>query len=400
MKCKISILATLFCLIIASNYLHAQGDSLIYTGVEAIFKEHYDEADSIISYFLGQYPESPVGYFYRGVMEWKKSTGMEDYRKYDKTMVDWMDKAIKISDKILDKDKNNVEALFYKGGGYGFKAWVYARQKNMLKTGYNAVKGIRNLEKAKKVNTDLYDVYFGTGLYNVTAGNFPGIVKFISRILFIPPGNHEQGMQELQIAHEKGFLAKTISLYIIAYSHFYYEKDYNKTIEKTESIIDRYPLCVDLQFLLINAYFYRELTSPAGEWNSVVSLIQNFQDDTGNRNLNLSSWWKNKLNFMLGYSYYFLKDYDKAKMLLEQYSGAYTKKGKSYFAGASELTLGKIYDLEGNRNKAIAKYNRALKLEEIGNLYELASFYLQNPFTGETPERRFSGTKTHLPDKP
>ena len=340
MKILISLFYIIYFFLFTFSFSHSQTptqyDSVIYAGVDAIFKEHYDESDSLISFFLEQYPDNPVGYFYRGVMEWKKSTGMEDFRKYDRVTIEWLEKAIDKSDDILDRDENNVEALFYRGGSYGFKAWVYARQKKKLKTGYNALKGIRNLEKARKKNTGLYDVYFGTGLYNVTAANFKGIVKFISRLLFIPPGDHEQGMKELQTAHEKGFLAKTISLYVIAYSHFYYEKDNEAAIQKIESIIDEYPLCVDLQLLLINAYFYRELTNPAGEWNTVINLILNFSDDVKSRKLNLSSWYTNKLKFMLGYCYYFLQDYEKAKVLLEQYSGAYTKKGASYFAGVSE----------------------------------------------------------------
>jgi len=404
MKYLTQNLFILLCFLIISSFSNAQTpvnyDSVIYAGVDAIFKEHYDEADSLITFFLRQYPENPAGYFYRGVMEWKKSTGIEDFRNYDDTSLEWLDKAVDAADEILDDDEDNVEALFYKGGSYGFKAWIYARQKSYLKTGYNALKGIRNLEKAKKLNTDLYDVYFGTGLYNVTAANFSGIVKFISRFFFIPQGDHEQGMRELRIAHEKGFLARTISLYVLAYSHFYYENDYDEAINKIEKIIDDYPLCVDLQLLLINSYFYRELATPRGEWETIVSLISSFKKDVKNRQLNLSSWYRNKLDFMLGYAYYFLKEYDKAKILLEKYSGTYTKKGESYFAGVSELTLGKIYDLEGLRSKAVEKYRRALKLEEIGNLYEVASYYLRNPFTGETPERTFLGTKTDLPDKP
>ena len=106
------------------------------------------------------------------------------------------------------------------------------------------------------------------------------------------------------------------------------------------------------------------------------------------------------MNFMLGYSYYHLGKYEESKRLLTGYSGRYRKKGESYFAGVSELTLGKIYDLEGNREKALQKYRHALKLEEIGNLRELASYYLNHPFSGERKDMVFLGTKADLTSKP
>ena len=87
---------------------------------------------------------------------------------------------------------------------------------------------IKNLKKVQKIKPDLYDVYFGFGLYDVTAGSFPDIVKIITRILFIPSGDYQRGIEELKIAHEKGFLTKTISCYALAYSYFYYEQNYGR----------------------------------------------------------------------------------------------------------------------------------------------------------------------------
>ncbi|MDZ7261798.1 MAG: tetratricopeptide repeat protein [candidate division KSB1 bacterium] len=384
---------------VTNNY-PIEFNPLILEGIEYIFHENFDKAEAIFDQVIQQHPERPGPYFFKGVVYWRRSLNVENYSKFDQAMLTWLDKAIGIADSALQKDPQDAEAFFYKGGAHGFKGTLYARRQDWLKTGYHAYHGIKNLQRALKIAPELYDVYYGTGLYHVMAGHTPGIVRLIQKILPIPSGNPKQGLQDLKIASERGRYTQIGGRSALAFAYLWFEEDYQKTIEILEPLIKQYPDCIDFGTMLANAYFYRELTTPTGEWDKLLQTIDQIEKIVRERPFDLSRWWRDKLIFMRGYAYYSTGKYELAANLLQLYTRRYPNKGDSYLTGLGELTLGKIYDLQGQRKKAKEKYTRALKQEPMGNLEQLAQHYLETPFTGEVEKYRFTGAKAELPDRP
>jgi tetratricopeptide (TPR) repeat protein len=376
-----------------------QADSLIVSGMELIFHEYYDKADSLFNTVVERKPDHPIGHFFKGLVTWRRSYIIKDYKSFDKAIKAHFSMAIKKADKVLKKDESNAEAFFYKGGAYGFIGTIHVRNKSWIKAGIAAYKGIRALQKSWEIDPRMYDIYYGLGLYHCAAGNAPGIVRFVQKIIPIPEGDSELGLQYLEIALKMGTYTKTAAEAFLGSAYIYYEERYQDAIDILEPLVKKYPRCFDFWTSLANAYFYQGLTESRGNWTRLIETVEFTQKMRKERGIEMLPWWENKLLFMEGYARYSMGEYEKASSILSDYSKIYPDKGDSYLTSLGELTLGKIADLSGNREQAVEHYSRSLQLEHFGNLEKLAKHYIKEPFTGETIEHRFIGMKVDLPGR-
>ena len=343
-------------------------------------------------------PDHPVGYFFKGLVSWRRSYIIKEYKSYDDEIKSQLKLAIEAADRILKEDGGNAEAFFYRGGAYGFIGTLHIRDRSWIKAGIDAIKGIRSLQKAYENDPRMYDIYYGFGLYHTVAGNSAGIVRFVQKLIPIPEANAERGMEYLRLAHEKGMYTRTAALAFLGSAYIYYEDRFQDGIDIYEPLVSRYPRCIDFWLSLANGYFYQGLTRPEGRWGKLLEIVAEVREEARRREMELLPWWENKLLFIEGYARYSLGEHEKARSILTEYSKIYPKKG-SYLTSLGELTLGKLADLAGTRENAVKHYKRALKLERFGNLEELAKHYIDEPFTGETPEWRFIGMMVDLPDR-
>jgi tetratricopeptide (TPR) repeat protein len=377
----------------------ARIESRLATAIEYIFREDYAVADSICEEIIADHPDHPAGYFMKGILYWKKGYYRPNYDDYNDSTLYWLKKAIKIAKKRIKKNPQDASAYFFGGGAYGYEGSVYARRKKWLKTGYAAYRGIRFLEQSRALDSTLYDVYYGSGLYHVLASHQPGVVRWIQKLLPIPSGNAELGIRYLQIAAQKGRFTRLAALAGLAMSYIYYDNKYQEAINLLEPLVDRYPANLDFLLSLINAYFYQGLVAET-DWKRLQQLIRHTRVTLNNRNVQIDRWWLDKFNFMEGYAHFMLGHLTEAKLLLEAYTLQYSEKGESYLTALAHLTLGKIYDLEGNRSRAVQHYRKVSKYEQMGNEREIARYLLSHPYTEESAATRFRGAYAELPDRP
>ena len=149
--------------------------------IDWIYREDYVTADSVSQSIIDQYPESPSGYFMMAVISMKKGFYLKNYEEYNDTTMMWLKQAIDKSKKQIKIYSHDANPYFFAGGAYGYEGAIYARQKKWIKTGLSALRGIRYLETALAMDSTLYDIYFGSGLYHVVAGNQKGIVAIAAR---------------------------------------------------------------------------------------------------------------------------------------------------------------------------------------------------------------------------
>ncbi|MBN2093744.1 tetratricopeptide repeat protein, partial [candidate division KSB1 bacterium] len=393
------VLLILFFLIIrllpAASQEQNNDSSTIHKIIDLIFREHYRLVEVKLDSLILTTPNKPDAYFYRGISYWRESNIQQNVQKFDTEMQKWLEKCLEICENRLNLNPDDPFACFYKGGAHGFLGTMHARQKNWLKTGYHAWKGIHALETALQLKPDFYDVHYGLGLYHVMAGNQGAIVRFLQRLLPIPTGDPEAGLSFLKSAIQRGVYSPLPASSALASAYLYFEKDYSAAIQIAESLLTIYPENLDLLSTQINALFNLEFSRPANQWGKLLDYIEQFEKVVYQRKLISSDWWSYKMKFMRGYAYYHQGKYDAALRLFEEYHAFY-KEG-SYLLGLGELTSGKIFDLMGKRQQAIKKYKNSRRQEKAGNVADLADYFLQNPFKKELNRNRIIATFTELP---
>jgi tetratricopeptide (TPR) repeat protein len=385
--------------VLANPQSQMSGNPAIQAAIDLIFQENFRRVESKLDSMLLMAPDDPATCFYRGVSYWRESYLQADFQTFDTEMQKWLEKCLEITEKRLTINPEDALACFYKGGAHGFLGTMYARQQNWLKTGYHAWKGIHALEKALEIKPDLYDVYYGLGLYHAMAGNQGAIVRFLQRLLPIPTGNSATGISSLKFAIQKGVYSPLPASSALAFAYLYFENDYPKAIQLAESLLTHYPENLDLLSTEINARFNLELSQPANQWAKLVANIDQLDAVVNRKKLVISPWWSSKMKFMRAYAYYHLGKYESALSLFEAYSRISFKKG-SYLSGLGALTCGKIYDLMGKRQEAIQKYKNSQQQEKNGNVAELAENFLKNPFKKELKSHQVIANFTELPNRP
>jgi len=168
--------------------------ALDYLHEEEIFKA-VDEFKKLIDLF----PDDPIGYFYVAA---SLQTMMDDYRNYSYS--DEFDKYMNLAIKKGEgkKKKGNLTDYdyLYLGGAIGYRGINEALTGDWYHGFIDGLRGKGYLEKALKLNPELYDVYFGLGGYHF----WKSLKTRIFWWLPFAKDNRQMGIKMIKLAIEKG----------------------------------------------------------------------------------------------------------------------------------------------------------------------------------------------------
>ena len=174
-------------------------DSTIRAGIDLVHKEKFNEAIAEFGKLIQKYPDAPVGYFFIAA---SYQSLIDDYRNenYKKDFEQYVDTAIAKGQRKTDIDSSSAEDHFYLGGSYGYRGIYKSFRGDWWGAFKDARKAKSHLDEALRINSELYDCYFGLGAYH-----YWGSIK--SRIFWWLPfigDDREKGIEQYKLAAEKG----------------------------------------------------------------------------------------------------------------------------------------------------------------------------------------------------
>ncbi len=373
---------------------HADRDPLLLKGIELLLDEYFDSSIVYFDSVSNFYSNDPVPLFFKGMVYFRKAFNMKEFDKYSKVFLKYWESGLEICEKNLQKNPEDAYALFFKGGILGYIGNQYVIRKSFFKGASNAYSGIRALQKSYELDSTYIDMYYGLGLYHVTAANSSNIVKFLQKLLPIPYGDEELGIKYLRLCTKEGFYSKVLSQALLAYVYTYYRPNIDSAIFFIQPLIEKYPRSTDFLITAINAYAYDGLNNTSTDWTQLLSYINKLESRMEERKEKLTKWYSGKLLFLKGYSYFMLKDFENAKLYLNKFTRKYKD---NEYKSVAYLTLGFIEDINNNRKSALSFYNKASKGKKFGNLVELLNIYKSKKYN--FGEKFFKGFFYELPDK-
>ena len=108
------------------------------------------------------------------------------------------------------------------------------------------------LEKARQRNPQDYDIYFLMGLLHYHIDYLSGVTRFISSIL-ITSGNSQKGIQELELAAQKGYLLKDLAQSELSSAYLNFEKQPAKALPFARELKEKFPNNYNFLFAMGNA---------------------------------------------------------------------------------------------------------------------------------------------------
>ena len=357
----------------------AKFDSVASQGIKQIYDMQFSNAENTFRRLIADYPDHPAGRFFLAMIDWWKILVDPDVESYDDLFFQKLEDVIYQCDDLLEKNPQNVDALFFKGGAIGFRGRLRAFRESWIKAADDGREALPIVERASKLDPGNLDVQLGFGIYNYYASVIPNDFPLLKPLMiFFPKGDKEKGIEQLTNTAMNGRYAKYEARYFLMTLYFTYENDAYRAGEFAKLLNADFP---------DNPIFERwmgRIAARKGDYPACASVFQDVLIKAGKNYFG----YNNKKALREAYYYIAVnerndKKLDSAKIFFEKcadISRQVDKNEESGFLINSLLFLGMINDVQGNRDKATEIYKKLLDMKDYGNSHTLAKQYLDKPY--------------------
>lgn len=288
-------------------------------------------------------------------------------------------RAIELGEAILADYPEDIETLYALGVSHGTLASFEATVKRAyLKANRGAKKAREYHMQVLAIDPTYNDARFSIGTYDYALGAIPGFVRFLLGFIGIWGGDKEGGIEQLEYAAQFGRQSSTNAkmVLVVIYNR---EKEYDKALAVLKDLHSRYPRNFLLELAKGSIHQRKKEWGPASEvYRSVLSKVETDQDDYGRLEVDSVLFKIGELN---------VHGFDTDGLSLEGAVDAFEKIVMSNQAGddlkgRSHLWMGKIFDSQNERDKALEHYSSVLVLDCSDVLKREASGYRRQPFKG------------------
>jgi tetratricopeptide (TPR) repeat protein len=375
----------LFLTLFASSSAHGQWiedptiDARVQRGIDYIYNIEFEKADKEFAEVVQLAPDHPAGYFFQAMTEWWRILSNFDDESRDKNFYDMLEKVVDMCDKRLEKNENDVTALFFKGGAVGFRGRLRANRGAWLAAANDGLVALPAVRKAFKLEPTNYDVLLGMGIYNYYADVVPSQYPIVKPLMiFLPGGDKKKGLEQLELAAQKARYAKTEAMYFLLQTYFSYEKQFVRALEIARELRNKYPR---------NPLFHRMVGRcyvSLGYWAEAVKIFSEVEERYRNHQVGYDDYDGREAYYYIGRQYFLAGQFDESLKNLyrcDELSRKIDKNGASGFMSMANLTIGMVYDLQKKRGSALAQYQKVLLMKEYENTYKEARRFMERPYT-------------------
>ena len=343
----------------------------ILTGQDALYRGQFDVALKLFNALIQDYPEDPKGYFFLALTyRWltRIDPGSTTYqRQFEKAAA----KSIVVAKALLKKDQNHVEAILYLAASYGYRAEYYNFLKHNWSKAYdNGVKMREYLEKAKKFSQTMIDVQLGFGLYNYYAYLYRKKIGWWRFLLSLPEGDREKGLELLETVRQKGLYAKVEAWYFLIDIYKESREERKKATVLCEELHRTYPHHPFFHTLLAGIYHKNR------DWKNSIRTARDILVQAQS-NVYYTDYLVYQAKYLIAEGSFFMGQYEEALLIFDEIIASQPQY-PSYLLPWSHLRRGTIYNLIGQKEKAVNEYKLVLKMKNVHQVHELAKGLLKN----------------------
>jgi len=353
-------------------------DTRVQKGIDHIYNIEFDAADREFAQIIALRPDHPAGYFFQAMTQWWRILSNFDDESKDEQFYSLIERVVRVCEQRLKRDKNDVTALFFKGGAIGFRGRLRVNRGKWLAAADDGVTALSAIRKAHELDANNTDVLLGIGIYNYYAEVVPTQYPILKPImLFLPSGNKQKGLDQLEQAAASAKYAKVEAMYFLLQTYFSYEKQYVKALDLALQLHRMYP-----RNPLFHRMYGRCFVS-LGNWKEAHRVFSEVEQKFRNRQQGYDIYDGREAYYYLGRYQFLFGDLNEALRLLykcDELSRTIDQQGPSGFMSMANLTIGMIYDLQGRRASAQAQYQKVLNMKEYERAHEEARRYLQEPY--------------------
>ena len=348
----------------------------ITDAVDHLYNFNFHQAEVEFNWIKYNYPNHPLPYFLLGISTWWQMLPGLDYdTSLDEELLSYMDSTIYMAEKLLEEDKENIEAGFFLAGAYGFKGRLLSERKSWRRATNAGRLALKYLKKIRGNVTFSPEILFGDGLFNYYSiwirENYPMLRPVL---MFFPKGDKALGIEQLKEVATNAFYTRVEAQYFLMRILAFEEKNTAEALRLSKYMYNRYPN---------NPYFHRFYTRmlySSGRFNETEKEALDILAKLDSGQMGYEAMSGRYASFYLGHIYRGRRELAAAKkyyLKTLQFGEETASQDAGYYLFAS-LHLAEIYDKEGDSSKALelikeirknarrkdAVYKRARKLQK------------------------------------
>jgi tetratricopeptide (TPR) repeat protein len=371
-------------IVLASSVVQAQWiqdssiDARVQRGIDDIYNIEFAKADKEFEEVIHLMPDHPAGYFFQAMTQWWRILGNFEDESHDKEFLGALDKVVSMCEKRLDKDENDVTALFYKGGAVGFEGRLRANRGSWLAAANDGLVALPAIRKAFKLDPTNSDVLLGMGMYNYYADVIPGQYPIIKPVmLFLPSGDKKKGLEQLEVAAQKARYAKVEAMYFLLQTYFSYERQFVRALEIAQALHNKYPR---------NPLFHRmygRCYVSMGYWAEAFRVFSEVEEKYRTHQAGYDVYDGREAYYYIARNLFLIGRFEESLQNLlrcDEICRRVDKGSASGFMSMANLMMGMIYDVQKKRGSALAQYQKVLEMKEFENTHKEARRYSEKPY--------------------
>ncbi len=285
--------------------------------------------------------------------------------KLDRTFRHWIGQAKTKALALVNRNKNDPDALYYLGAVYGVLAGYEASTaRKFFAALRNGSRSVDLHQKVVKLRPDYYDAYLSLGLYDYIVGSLPFVLKALAAIGGIR-GNKARGIRELQEVIEKG-VQSADDARILLLAVYQNENQPEAALRLLEELSAKYPrnYLIKLETALTLVQLGR-----AGEAYAIFEDL--LKDPHAATAVDL-------VHYQYGEALATNREYERAA---EHFiAAAHAPQAEQNLATLASLRAGQVYDLAGKRSEALAQYKAVLARPNVYDAHQQAQQGTKQPF--------------------
>ena len=346
-------------------------------GINGVYSLDFDTAQKNIEWVFAHYPDHPFAHFGNAMIAWSRY-------EYEYELSD--DRQRKVFEQILDdsidgikrwmkQNPNDTNAYMGIGALYGLRAMFSMRNRSWVTAYFSGRKAIKNLEKSLELDPTYYDAYFGLGIYQYYAGTLPSVIKILAKIVAIK-GDPDEGVKQLNLSREKAhFTGDSSKLILIEIQNTRGSKYYDpqKSLEYIRQLRAKYPKNPLMHYVEIICLY------ETGHYDEVSAQAEQFLKLIG-KDLFYKDIYLSRAYTALGTVQMAKGNWQQARELFEKGRAAIQNQEPSRWGVWNELRLGEVYDVLGEREKAVQQYQYVLSFDDKWGFDDAAKLLLKKPY--------------------
>ncbi|WP_461112513.1 tetratricopeptide repeat protein [Spirosoma jeollabukense] len=215
---------------------------IIVKALDNIYNLEFPQAEALIRQLQARYPQHPVASILRATQLDIQNLPLSENKAAVAQFVQAVSQGLEMSKRMLEKDRNDPEAVFFMLTCHSYMASLYNNQGESLKAVGESKKAYNYLRDGFALMEKNPDFYFTSGLYNYYVERYPMDHPVVRPfMIFFADGDIALGLKQMDVATRRGVFMRPVANYYLSHLLLKHETNPVRASVYMKYLVEKYP---------------------------------------------------------------------------------------------------------------------------------------------------------------